>query len=575
MSDRLRHRGPDCGMVVAIDGAAVFGHRRLSIIDLSSNANQPMSDVTGRYTIAYNGEVYNFQEIRKDLERFGYSFRSNSDTEVVLYSFIHWGAACFRKFNGMFALAIWDSKERELVLARDRFGKKPLYYTFLGGALTFASELTALTADEAVAARAKPSLAALNQFLAVGYILSPLTIYEDVFKLEAATFMRVRGGLVAERARYWEYSDCFRKKCSDGEDAAVEKLHALVDRAVRYRLISDVPVGSFLSGGLDSSGVTAFTKKYMKSDLHTFSVGFGAGSYDESADAQAVSAFVGTCHHELVLRDDMARSEIERCVDCFDEPFSDTSLIPMVEVARLASKHVTVVLSGDGADELFAGYETYRADIIKGRLDAIPVPIRKMFSFVLERTARETNTKVGTGFKMKQFARGLHGDYRWAHYAWRELHDESERVAILGRENADLIRFSNPFETFKKYYAEVSDLDLIGQHLYVDAKTWLVDDILVKIDRSTMASSIEARAPYLDSGVAEYAASLPSWMKIGRNGGKLILKKVLEKYLPRPTVYKKKSGFNAPVNVWLKNDSCNEFKFFNAFVARRKGLVEK
>jgi len=574
MSDKLYHRGPDFGMAVAIDRCAAFGHRRLSIIDLSINANQPMRDVTGRYTMVYNGEVYNFQEIRKELERFGYSFRSNSDTEVVLYSFIHWGPTCFKKFNGMFALAIWDSKERELILARDRFGKKPLYYTFLGGALTFASELTAIMADEAVASRARPSLAALNHFLALGYILAPLTVYEDIFKLEAATYMKVRSGLVAERARYWEYAECFRKKITDNEQAVVERLHGLLDRAVRYRLISDVPVGSFLSGGLDSSGITAFTKKYMKSELHTFNVGFGSGSYDESSDARLVSSFVGTRHHELVLRDDMTAFEIGRCADCFDEPFSDTSLIPMVEVARLASKYVTVVLSGDGADEIFAGYETYRADIIKGRLDSIPAPVRKIFSFILNKTARESNTKVGVGFKMKQFARGLHGDYRFAHYAWRELHEESERLSIIGNGHADLIRFSNPFETFKKYYSEVSDLDQISQHLYVDAKTWLTDDILVKVDRSTMASSIEARAPYLDSALVEYAASIPSWMKIGRSGGKLILKRVLEKYLPRPTIYKKKSGFNAPVNAWMKNDSENEFRFFNKFVARRRGLIE-
>ncbi|HNY12113.1 MAG TPA: asparagine synthase (glutamine-hydrolyzing), partial [Candidatus Wallbacteria bacterium] len=485
-------------------------------------------------------------------------------------SYMQWGSSVLKRFNGMFAIAIWDSREKELFLARDRFGKKPLYYTFLNGEVTFASELTAIMADEGISKTATPSIPALNHYLAMGYILSPLTIYKDIHKLEPATFARIKNGKLIEKTRYWEYKDYFYEKSRQSESEIIENLDHLISRAVKSRLISDVPVGAFLSGGLDSSGVTAYTKKHINSDLHTFSVGFASDSYNESDDARIVSEHVKTIHHAMLLKDDLSVTAIKKCISAFDEPFSDTSLIPMVEVASLASKYITVVLSGDGADEIFAGYETYKADAIKKRLDIIPAFIRRVCAFILNKFSIETNRKVGLGFKIRQFSKGMSRDFQYAHYCWRELHGESERIELLGKENIDEIRASDPFLIFKRYYDETEGLDPLSRNLYVDAKTWLADDILVKVDRATMASSIESRAPFLDSDLVEYAASIPSRFKLNGSCGKYILKRVLEKHLPKSTIYKKKAGFNAPVNVWLKNSGENEFRFFNKFVIKNR-----
>ncbi len=571
INQKLTHRGPDFGCVLDIDGIATFGHRRLSIIDLSALAHQPMQDPSKIYTITYNGETYNFQEIKKELLQYGYNFKSNSDTEVVLYAYIHWGIKCFEKFNGMFAIAIWNSKEKELILAKDRFGKKPLYYTLLNDEITFASELTALMEDEEIKNRATLSISALNHYLAIGYILSPLTIYKEIYKLEPATYIKFKEGKITEKTRYWEYKNYFFNVKEEKEKEIIANLEYLFDRAVKYRLISDVPVGAFLSGGLDSSGVVAFTKKYNKDDLHTFSIGFSYESYNEAHDAKIVSDYLKTIHHEKILYNNLDKEIIKDYIKKYDEPFSDTSLIPMMDVSCLASKYIKVVLSGDGADEIFAGYETYKADKIKKTFDILPGQTKKILSLLLNKFAIETNKKVNPGFKLRQFSKGLPEDYQYAHYLWRELHNEKERIYLIGEEYKEEIISSNPYFIFKNYYDEVKELDYINQHLYVDVKTWLTDDILVKIDRATMAFSIESRSPYLDRDLVEYIATVPSKYKI-KNNGKYILKKMLETYLPRETIYKKKSGFNAPVNNWLGNNKENEFKFFNKYVLKQKGI---
>jgi len=552
INQKLTHRGPDFGAVLDIDEMAIFAHRRLSIIDLSELAHQPMQDLSKNYTITYNGEVYNFQEIKDELLSYGYRFKSRSDTEVVLYSYIHWGVECFKKFNGMFSLAIWNSKEKELLLARDRFGKKPLYYTLLNNEITFSSELTALLEDEEIKNKVTLSIPALNHYLALGYILHPLTIYKEIYKVEPAGYIKFRNGKITEKKRYWEYKDHFFTETKQKEKEIRENLEYLFDKAIKYRLISDVPVGAFLSGGLDSSGVVAFTKKYNKDNLHTFSIGFSYKSYNEARDAKIVSDYLKTIHHEKIFDKNLDRNIINICISKYDEPFSDTSLIPMVEVSRLASKYTKVVLSGDGADEIFAGYETYKADKIKKSFDVLPGQIKKGIASLLNKVSRETNKKVSPGFKLKQFSKGLPEDYKYAHYAWRELHSESERIYLIGEEYKEEIKASHPYFTFKRYYEEVKEIDYLSQHLYVDVKTWLTDDILVKIDRATMAFSLEARSPYLDKNLTEYAASIPSKYKI-KNNGKYILKKMLEKFLPGETIYKKKSGFNAPVNEWFGN----------------------
>jgi len=566
---RLAHRGPDAEGVMMIDNNAVFGHRRLSIIDLSESANQPMQDDSQRYTIVYNGEVYNYLELRKVLMDTGVHFRTQSDTEVVLYAYIRWGAQCFEKFNGMFALAIWDSFDKILILARDRFGKKPLFYTLLNGEITFASELAALLEDAAIKEKVSLSISGMNHYLAMGYILAPLSIYTEINKLESATYLSFQDDKI-KKHRYWDYRDCFERQTKQNEDDVAQQLDALLEQAVKYRLISDVPVGAFLSGGLDSSGITAYTKWHIPYELHTFCVGFAEASYNEAMEAKVIADYLCTIHHELVPDLKQDKNTIQKTIDCYDEPFSDTSLIPMVLVSKFASQFVKVVLSGDGADEIFGGYVTYQADLLKIKLQFIPQPVQRFASTVLRKTALETMKKTSLGFKLKQFSKGLAQSPQYAHYVWRELHDEKERIALIGAEHSDEIKSSHPFLTFLQYYEEVSDLELMNQHLYVDAKTWLTDDILVKVDRATMAFGLEARAPFLDADVTAYAASIPPAIKIGMQGGKLILKKVLSKYLPDTTLYKRKSGFNAPVNAWLDNNRENEFRFFNKYVWNQK-----
>lgn len=571
MVARLTHRGPDHHAVVDVDEGVVFGHTRLSILDLSPLGHQPMTTPDGRYTITYNGEVYNFAELREELRRFGHRFVSQSDTEVILAAFAQWHTAAFDRFNGMFAIGIWDRVARELILARDRFGKKPLYYTALGGGLSFTSELTAFQLLPDIGPRLAISTAALNHYLAIGYVLSPLTIYQDTFALEPATYLRYRDGRIVETSRYWDYGASFRRRVHGSEDQIAEELFGRLDCAVRRRLVSDVPVGAFLSGGADSSGIAALAQRHLPYPLHTFTIGFEDSSYDESAEAQVVATSLGTTHHERRLGHGNIASMIDEAIGVYDEPFSDTSLVPTVALAQLARQYVTVALSGDGADEIFAGYATYRADRLKRRADLLPGGVRRLIAGRLARV-QGSRSKVSVGFKLSQFAKGLARDYQAAHYAWRELHSEAERIAIIGSDHAEEIRESDPLRVFRGHYDQVRDLDQLSQHLYVDAQTWLVDDVLVKVDRASMASSLEVRCPFLDRDVVEYVAGIPSQLKIRGGAQKYILKKMLARHLPGSTLARKKTGFNAPINAWLGHDGDNEFRYFNRYVGAQRKL---
>lgn len=570
----LRHRGPDFQSVVRVDRLATLGHARLSILDLSRLANQPMTDPMGRYTLVYNGEVYNFKELRHELQAAGFAFRSTSDTEVVLAAFAHWGTGCFARFDGMFALAIWDRNQAELTLGRDRFGEKPLYYALTSTGVAFASEVTALWADSELRGRRRVSVEGLNEVLALGYTLGPGSFYQGIMKLPPATHAQWRPEGFRPPLRYWDYAKCFERKRSVGLDDGARELRELLDVAVSSRLIADVPVGSFLSGGLDSSGVTAFATRHLAYPMHTFSAGFDVASYDESEDARRTALHVGSIHHELELRARACDLQLlDEAIARYDEPFSDTSLVCMVAVARLASKHVKVVLSGDAADEIFAGYTTYQADRLKSALDVVPTILRRLGAKLVVANVKPGRSKVGTRFKIRQFSKGLARDWRYAHYAWRELHDEDERIRIFGPQRAEEVRDTHPFRKFQRFYEEVADLEPFDQHLYVDAKTWLVDDILVKVDRATMAASIESRAPYLANAVVEYAASLPAALKLRQGRGKVILRKALQPLLPVETLNKKKAGFNAPVGVWMGRAEEGEFTRFNRYVLKKKGVL--
>jgi asparagine synthase (glutamine-hydrolysing) len=564
MCENMVHRGPDFGSVKSF-GKIVLGHRRLKIIDLSEDANQPMTDETGRYTIVFNGEIYNFKELQSDLKRLGYNFQTSSDTEVLLAAFKEWGTLCLPKLNGMFAFAVWDNFKKSLFLARDRFGKKPLFYSNGNGKFSFASETKAMLKDPLISGT--PCYEAVNCYLTLGYILNPLTMYSDVRQLEPGSYIIVsEDGNIIEKSRYWNYAELFRTKTALNKNEIIENIRGLLSASVKRRMISDVPVGAFLSGGIDSSSIVSVMKKFHQGDLHTFSVGFKQNSYNELPDADKVAEWAGTIHHGIVVDASDNISLLHKAIEVSDQLFSDNSIIPMIEVSKLASTEIKVVLSGDGADELFAGYITYTADNLLKRSKLIPLPLRHLLSSTSIRLNPFTKGKIDFDYKRQQFFNGSLFDYRKAHYLWRLIFNEEERIQILGEDHRELVYDTDPYRIFSKYYEEANDLEKLDQHLYVDVMTWLTDDILVKVDRSTMNSSIEARCPYLDIELASFVASIPASIKMKNGTKKYILKKALKGIVPDFVLTKKKSGFNAPVKNWLEATDSNEFKTYNRYV---------
>lgn len=576
MAERIAHRGPDDAGVIHLEEISL-GHRRLSIIDLSSNARQPMLNTAESHWIVYNGEVYNFQSIRKELESFGYKFSSQSDTEVIVNAYDKWGAQCLNKFNGMFSFAIWDVKKKELFLARDRFGKKPLHYSFTKNkGIVFASEISALLVDESI--NVKYSYEALNCYLALGYILSPMTVYENIFKLEAGHYMLVSDtGNKIIKERYFNYSDCFRNKKKYSEKEAAAQINSLLEDSVKLRMISDVPVGAFLSGGVDSSSVVAKMKKFHNGELHTFSIGFEQKKYNELADADYMAGILKTNHHGRIVKQDAVNQLMFDAIAAFDEPFADNSLIPMLEVSRLASSKVKVVLSGDGADEIFAGYITYQADKYYHHSQLLPRYLRKLLLNIASSGTDSNKNKIGIRYKTKQFLHGSLKNEEEAHYSWRLIFHPEERIKILGEKHRQLVYDTDPFLSFKSFYNQAQDLNWLDRHLYVDGMTWLPDDILVKVDRTTMRCGLESRSPYLDINLVSFAASLPVEYKMKGTQTKYILKKALENVLPAQVLHKKKSGFNAPVGKWIGITEKDEFRSFNKFVfdIKTKNAAEK
>ncbi len=550
MADRLRHRGPDARGLFA-EGPAALSHQRLAIIDVRPSANQPMYSASGRFVIVYNGEIYNYRELRGELERVGIVFRTDSDTEVLLEAYGRWGARCLDRLNGMFAFAVWDRSEQRLFLARDRLGEKPLlYYPLPAGGIVFASELKGLLADPDVPRRLNPE--AIGQFLACNYILAPHSIVEGICKLGPAEYLEVVQGEPPQPRRYWCLADHFRaKRTFASTDEAAEALQALIDDAVRIRLVSDVPLGAFLSGGLDSSTIVASmaTCKAPR-DVHTFSVGFHEPGYSELSWARDVAGVLGVTHHDETVVPDVAE-EIERIVQCADEPFADTSIIPMYRLARFARQHVTVCLSGDGADELFAGYDTYLADKLQHLARRLPRRLLSAGAWWADRLLPVTRRKVGMEYKLRQFFKGVTLPPAEAHWSWRKILSRQEGLAVLASEWADAVSRSESADDAPAWTRDVADCHYLDQAMYLDIKTWLADDILVKVDRATMAHSLESRAPFLDHRIVEFAASLPVEWKLQGFRKKYLLKKSQEGRLHPAVLGRAKSGFNAPVSHWV------------------------
>lgn len=554
ITSSMSHRGTDAYGEWNTDFISL-GHQRLSIQDTSSIANQPMHDASGRYVIVFNGEIYNFKKLQQHLSQHGYQFKTHGDTEVILAAWNHWGVEALSHIEGMFAFALWDNALKELYLVRDRFGEKPLYYFNLpNGGVVFASELKALLHHPKCPKSLNPK--AISQFLSLNYILTEQSIVEGIHKLAPAHYMVLRNNQEPITKAYWSLADSFyAPKWEISESDLIEQFNTLFTDTVKDCSLSDVPLGIFLSGGIDSSAIaTAVKNASINEYLQAFTIGFTEASYNELDKAKFVAEHMQLKHIWEVV-DPENITCVKRIAENLDEPFADTSMIPMYTLAKLARKSATVCLSGDGGDELFGGYETYRADILHQFFKYLP--FKNMLSTAVDHIPVNYN-KVSFDYKLKQFTKGLCLSPQHAHYSWRTIFSDPEKQSILHDRYKDKVLHHNPFETFDRFYQDVKNCDMLEQHFYVDLKTWMVDDILVKVDRVSMMHSLEVRAPFLNHKLAEWIIRLPTKYKIRAMRTKYLLKKSLEKDLPRSILFGKKEGFSSPVSKWLTNDAIEE-----------------
>ena len=545
----LRHRGPD-DEGVWTDGRAGLAHARLSIIDLSPAGHQPMASADETVWITYNGEIYNFAEIRQELAALGYPFRSRSDTEVIVNGWHAWGPKIFSRLRGMFALAIWDRRSQRLTLARDRVGKKPLYYAATAAGFLFGSEIKALLAWPGLARQ--PDLAAIDQYLALAYVPAPHTAFEGICKLPAAHYLSVQtrsdGSQVEpELVRYWRLPEPralgYRRNLAELR----RELVAQLEEAVRLRLISDVPLGAFLSGGVDSSAVVATMSRVGGGTVKTFSIGFSAKEYDETRYARMVAERYGTDHQELVVEPD-AVAVLPRLVWHYGEPFADPSAIPTYYVAELARRHVTVALNGDGGDECFLGYNRYKAMRHVAWLDRMPRWSRMGLGRLLALAPRsvQRRLKIPRIRGVLQACEKQPGRrYSFTIAAFTDPDKEQGYGEAMRERNV-----CSAFDLLEPYFAEADSL--VAGANWADLHTYLPDDLMVKVDVAGMAHSLECRSPLLDHVLMEWAAGIPDQIRMARGVTKALFKSAMEPYLPAELLYRPKMGFSCPVDQWFR-----------------------
>ena len=545
MNDLIAHRGPDDEGLYAA-GHMGFGNRRLAIVDLSSAGHQPMSSEDRRLWITYNGEIYNFPELRTELEARGHRFRSHTDTEVILAAYREYGVECLERLRGMFAFAIWDSQNERLFIARDRVGKKPLHYWMDADGIAFASEPKAFLADPGFVPR--PDLAALSLYLTYQYVPSPASAFAGVAKLPPGHYLIVENGRVTTH-RYWRLR--YGHKVVMSEDEACREIISRLREAVRIRLISDVPLGAFLSGGIDSSAVVALMSQ-LGGRVKTFSIGFEQKDYDETAHARVIAERFETDHHEFVVRPD-AVDIIPELVWHYNEPYADSSAIPSYYLARLTREHVTVALNGDGGDEDFAGYDRYVANAAAARIDRIPRPLRTAAARAIAVVGRGRNPRgvLARGQRFLSAVADTPVDRygRWISHFAPPLKDEL-CTDELRRRSGD----EHPFALIREAYARSDANDMVDATLDVDVNTYLPEDLLVKMDIATMANSLEARSPFLDHQFMEFCASLPSEFKLGGLVKKRVLKRALRGVIPDEIIDRPKMGFGVPIDHWFRHE---------------------
>jgi asparagine synthase (glutamine-hydrolysing) len=547
MTDRVSHRGPDARGTF-IDPGLGLGHRRLSIIDISTG-QQPMTSLDGQIVVSYNGEIYNFMDVRRELEGYGYRFKTHSDTEVILAAWAEWGESCVKQFRGMFAFALYDRRTQTLFLARDRLGVKPMHYAVTPqGWVVFGSELKSVIRHPDIKRHIDPQ--AIEDYFSFGYIADPRTIFSSVRKLPAGHTLTVRRGMDIGLPRsYWDVS--FEHRHTGSEADLSHELVERVRESVKIRLMSEVPLGAFLSGGVDSSAVVAMMAELSSEPVNTCSIGFDVAGYDETEYAQKVAQLYKTKHKARTVKSDDI-DLIDKLVFAYDEPFADASALPTYQVCALARESVTVALSGDGGDELFAGYRRHRLHAAEERVrSALPLGFRRSLFGMLGKTYPKLDwapqfLRAKTTFQALGMSTG-------------EAYTNS--VSVI-RHDVRLQMFTDKFRQELQGYnaaAHMRDMverapseDAIGQIQYADLKIWLPGDILTKMDRASMAVSLESREPLLDHKLLEWASGLPAHMRIQGGQGKYILKKAFEPYLPHDILYRPKQGFVVPISNWFR-----------------------
>ncbi len=553
MMDSISHRGPDARGLWC-DGPIVMGHLRLSIIDTSAASDQPLKDIDTGNVIVFNGEIYNYLEIKSELQAQGVHFRTTGDTEVILKAYQTWGSKCLDKLCGMFAFAIWDQSCRQLFLARDRLGKKPLFYARINGdrgaCFLFASEPSAIFVHPFY--RRSVNISSFRKTLMLGYSTGEETLWLGVKRLPAGHAIVLNSDLSIKTWQYHDFLPAFENKHQENTNILKERLGDLLDLAVQQRLRADVPFGVFLSGGVDSNTVLATTLKFLATEkTNTFSIGFKEGSFDESFVAESVAAQFGTNHK--TFRMTAQAEDIEKIITkAASEPIADGSFLPTYYLANMASKHVKMVLSGDGGDELFAGYPTYVADKIHNSIHRALTPAMwNTVASIIDKILPVSHGNMSLDFKIRQFSKGLSLPPSMAHFSWRVLKTADQWKALLHPDIVSECSLDEAYADFDVHYKKVKHLHPLDQALYVDTKTWLVDSVLVKVDRASMANGLEVRSPLLDHRIAEFAAGLPPNMKLNGLQKKWLLREVARERVPNIVMNQPKKGFSTPIAAWI------------------------
>ena len=555
MTKCLSHRGPDDSGFFQNENISL-GHNRLSIIDLQ-NSKQPMKDEKNKNIIIFNGEIYNFKELKSELQSFGHKFDTEGDTEVILKSYNQWGVECLKKLEGMFVFCIWDEKKKQLFIGKDKFGEKPLFYYFSKEhGFMFSSEIRSFLEVEKIKQELRLDTESINQYLSLNYLINNKTFFREIKSLSPASYIILNSTNFKNEIsvkKYWLLEEHFKKKTNDSFSEASEKINFLLEKSIKQKMFSDVENGVFLSGGIDSSTISLKLKKIDNHKMSAHNILFKEEKFNESVDAKIIADYlnVNLNHYEIPIDDDLT-NEFPKIIDAMDQPMSDTSFVSTYYLSKYSKKKSKVVLSGDGADELFGGYDTYIADIYRKFFPQINLKSNLLKE--LPNKLFKTNLgKVGIEYKINKFVNGLHFKDHHSHILWREIFSHEEKKKLFNKFDKDLINH-NFLDYIDRQIQKVKNLHYLDQYMYIDFKTWLPNDILYKVDRSTMFNSQESRLPFLDSKLVEYVCSLPTKYKINIFERKKILRQIIKSSLPKSLLKKKKSGFNTPIGLWLINN---------------------